>query len=90
MQVILQVQPATAVSLHRGLEASEAAANLLQTAKKLGVVLRSLRASSKDSPLASGFTVEVPDRATADWVIQELRDCDAVEAAYLVPPTELP
>lgn len=89
MQVMLQLQPATAVMLRRRLPASEAADELLRKAQKLGVVLRSLRAPSMGSALASGFTVEVPDRATADRVIQELQDCDAVEAAYLVPPTEL-
>ena len=90
MQVMLQIQPAAAMTLRQGLGSSAAAAELLQKAKKLGIVLRSFRVPSMSSALASGFTVEVPDRATADRVIQELRDCDAVEAAYLVPPTELP
>lgn len=90
MQVMLQVQQEAARMLRRHLSASPASAELVNKAQMLGVTLRPLRARSEDSPLASGFTVEVPDMATAERVIKELRDCDAVEAAYFVPSDELP
>jgi hypothetical protein len=90
MQVMLHVQQEAARMLRRHLFTSPASAELVNKAQELGVTLRPLRVRSEDSPLASGFTVEVPDRATAQRVIEELRDCDAVEAAYFVPSDELP
>jgi hypothetical protein len=76
--------------LRRHSHTSPASAELVGRAQRLGVTLRPLRVRSENSPLASGFTVDVPDRATAERVIAELRDCDAVEAAYFVPSDELP
>lgn len=76
--------------LRRHLLTSPASAELVNKAQRLGLTLRPLRVRSENSILASGFTVEVPDRATAERVIQELRDCDAVESAYFVPSSELP
>lgn len=90
MQVMLQLQPDAAWSLRRRLPASPASAEFLNRARELGITLRPLRAPSEHSVLAAGFTVEVPDRATAERVIQELRSCDVVEAAYFVPSDELP
>lgn len=76
--------------LRRHSYTSPASAELVYKAQRLGVTLRPLRIRSENSPLASGFTVDVPDRATAERVIAELRGCDAVEAAYFVPSDELP
>lgn len=90
MRVMLQLQQDEARMLRRHLFTSPASAELVEKAQRLGVTLRPLRARSENSPLASGFTVEVPDRATAERVIAELRDCDAVEAAYFVPSNQLP
>ena len=90
MQVRLQVQQEAARMLRRHLFTSPASAELVNKAQQLGVTLQPLRVRSETSPLASGFTVEVPDRATAERVIEGLRDCDAVEAAYFVPSDELP
>jgi hypothetical protein len=36
------------------------------------------------------FTVEVPDKSTAEWVIASLGESEAVEGAYITPPAELP
>jgi hypothetical protein len=90
MQVMLQLQRDAARMLRHHIHNSAASAELVNKAHTLGVTLRPLRARSEDSPAASGFTVEVPDRVTADRVIRELRDCDGVEAAYFVPSDELP
>ena len=90
MQVMLHLQQDAARMLRQHLFTSPSSAELIKKAQKLGVTLRPLRTRSENSPLASGFTVEVPDRETAERVIEELRDCDAVEAAYFVPSNELP
>jgi len=90
MQVMLQLQPDAAQLLRNPTRTSSASAELLQKARELGVALRPLLAASANSPLATGFSIVVPDRATADRVIESLRRCVAVEAAYLQPPTELP
>jgi len=90
MQVMLQLQSEAARMLRHHSFTSPASAELVRRARKLGVTLRPLRVRSESSPLVSDFTVEVPDRATAERVIEELQDCDAVEAAYFVPSDELP
>lgn len=90
MQVMLHLQPDTARMLRRRLSASAASTELLNKAQKLGITLRPLRAPSDSSALVSGFTVDVPDRATAERVINELQGCNAVEAAYFVPSDALP
>lgn len=90
MQVMLQVRRDAAQMLRRRVFDYPGSADLVRRARRLGVTLRPLRARNEDSPLASGFSVEVPDRATAERVIAELRGCDAVEAAYFVPSDALP
>ena len=90
MQVMLHLQPDTARMLRRHLSASAASTELLNRVQQLGVTLRPLRVSSESSALISGFTIEVPDRDTAERIIMELRDCNAVEAAYFVPADALP
>jgi hypothetical protein len=90
MQLMLHVRPDAARMLRRHRPDSVGSLDLLSRARKLGVTLRPLRTRSEDSVLASGFTVEVPDRATAERVAEELRDCDVVESAYFVPAEELP
>lgn len=90
MRVMVQLRREEARLLRRNQSASAASVELANKARELGVILRPLRVPSEDSPLASGFTVEVPDRAAAERVIKELRDCEAVEAAYFVPSDGLP
>lgn len=90
MQVMLHLQADTARMLRCRSSAAAATSELLSRAQKLGVTLRPMRSPSADSVLASDFTVEVPDRATAERIIDELRGCEAVEAAYFVPSDELP
>lgn len=90
MQVMLQVQSDAAQRLRHRLSASVASQELLSRTQQLGVTLRPLRVPAKGSALSSGFTVEVPDRDTAERVIQALKECEAVEAAYFVPQDALP
>jgi hypothetical protein len=53
-------------------------------------MLEPLHPGAEEPHLASYFTVEVQDPATADQVIARLKHCHAIEAAYLKPPDELP
>ena len=90
MQVMLQLERDTAQSIRNRTATSPASIEVLQKANELGVALQPLLAPDDNSPLASGFSVEVPDRDAAEQVANALRDCAAVEAAYYMPPTELP
>jgi hypothetical protein len=90
MYVTLQVQTDVALALHQRRPHTAASKELLQTAKELDVVLKPLHPGVEDRHLVSYFTVEVPDSATAEVVLAHLRNCKAVEAAYIKPPDEMP
>lgn len=90
MHVTIRVRPEVALALHgRQLPTSESE-GLLQTAEQLGMMLEPMHPGAEEPHLASYFTVEVQDPATAEQVIARLKHCHAVEAAYLKPPDELP
>jgi hypothetical protein len=90
MQVILRVRPELALALHGRQLSSSESEEILQTATELGVTLSPMHPGTEDPSLASYFTIEVPERATAEEVIARLNHCHGVEAAYLKPPDELP
>ena len=55
-----------------------------------GLTLEPMHRDTDDPTLQSYFVVEVPDHATAQRVMARLRQLEAVEAAYVKPPDELP
>jgi hypothetical protein len=63
---------------------------LCTIAEKLNVVLEPLHSETEEPLLASYFVVDVPDSATAEIIISNLRQSAAIEAAYLKPPDEAP
>jgi hypothetical protein len=79
-----------APALHPGQPPTAASEQLLQAAEELGVMLKPVHPSAEDPYLAPYFTVEVPDAATAEKVIEHFKHCKAVEAAYVKPPDEIP
>ena len=79
-----------ASTLHRRRPPTTASEELSQAAEELGVVLEPMHPGAEDPHLAPYFTVEVPDYATAERVIAHLQGLEAVEAAYLKPPDEMP
>jgi len=90
MQVTTRVRSDVASVLHHRRAAAPGSEELLHAAEELGVVLEPVHPNAEDPHLAPYFTVEVPDPATAEQAISRLQDCDAVEAAYLKPPDEMP
>jgi len=63
---------------------------LLEMIKTLGLTVEPMHRNTDDPNLRSYFIVEVPDNATAQRVIDRLRQSKAVVAAYVKPPDELP
>jgi hypothetical protein len=79
---------------HRGLGAApplpSPAAELAEKAVALGLILEPVHPGTTDPQLSTYYTAEVPDRAAAERAAAELRQCRAVEAAYVKPPEALP
>lgn len=90
MHVTIRVRPDAALALHRRQLPTNTSEELLQTAEQLGVVLEPMHPGAEEPHLAPYFTVEVPDQATGERMIARLKHCQAIEAAYLKPPDELP
>lgn len=63
---------------------------LLQMADELGIILKPLHPDIEDLQLSYYFTTDAPDILEAQRVISSLKDCKAIEAAYLKPQDEMP
>jgi hypothetical protein len=88
--ITLQVRPEVARALqHRGPPSAESE-DLLKTAASLGVSLELIHPGAEDPTLISYFNVAVSDPNSVELVIDRLRECRAVEAAYVKPPDALP
>lgn len=90
MQITIQVTTAAARRLHERAPPTPATEELARAAAQLGVALKPLHPGVEDPALATYFVVEVPDMATASQVMDQLQRCQAVEAAYVKPPDEMP
>lgn len=90
IQVVIIVSEDVAGPLQqRGLSTTKSQ-ELLMIAEELGVLLEPMHPGSDDPLLAPYFMAEVPDSAKAERVITHFRKSDAIKAAYLKPPDELP
>ena len=63
---------------------------LIDTAAEFGAQLEPLHPGQSHPLLMSYFTTEVPDRETAEKLIDRLSQNQSVAAAYLKPDDELP
>jgi hypothetical protein len=86
MQIVVQARPHAERAGERGPASDE----LTRSAARLSIELRPIHPGTTDPDLARYFTAEVPDRTTVDRVIAQLLQSEAVEAAYIKPPDELP
>lgn len=82
--ITLQVSVDTVEALHEG------KSSLLEVAQDLGVTLEPLHPNTQDPHLRRFFTVRVPNAADGKQLINILRRCQGIEAAYVKPPDELP
>lgn len=90
MVVTVQVRSELASAIRRR-DWSDAASNeLLVAVNELGLSLAPMDPGAQDAVIRSFFAVEVDDEDQASLVVSRLQRCQAVEAAYLKPPDELP
>jgi hypothetical protein len=98
MRVEIQIQQDAAIELQkqhakpakRALEGQSPASELLQEVGQLGLRLEPVNPGQTHPLLAPFFMVEVPDRQTADLVINQLNKNPIVEGAYFYPDEALP
>lgn len=88
--LIIRVRTDVALALHQRQPHTALSKELLQTVKKLDLVLKPLHPGTEDPRLISYFVVKVPDPTTAERVRDRLQHCQAIEAAYIKPPDEMP
>jgi hypothetical protein len=90
MQVTVQVSAGVARALHQRGPPTAESEELLRIIETFGLALEPMHRGTDDPNLQSYFTVEVLDHATAQRVINRLQQLEAVKAAYVKPPDELP
>lgn len=97
MRIELQLDPETALDLHRVASAAGAAgkaspgASVWKAAKALGVALQPVHPGQSHPLLAPFFFIEVPDDgAHAQRIVDRLKKVKGVEAAYIRPSNEAP
>ena len=97
MRVTVQLQEDAARELQQGqLDSSGTSAvkpetrELIDTAAEFGAQLEPLHPGQTHPLLMPYFTAEVPDRETAEKLIDRLSQNKSVAAAYLKPDDELP
>lgn len=90
MQVIVQVSADIARALHQLIPPTDESEQLLRIVRTCARTLEPMHRDTDNPNLQSYFTVEVPDRATAELTIDRLRQITGIEAAYVKPSDELP
>lgn len=90
MQITVQVSADVARALYQRGPPTAESEELLRIMNTFGIKLEPLHRNTYDPSLQRYFIVEVPDRATAQQVMDRLQQLEAVEAAYVKPPDELP
>ena len=90
VDVILRVQPEAARELHRGHPPTSQTAELLRVLQELGLTLHPIHPGIDDADLMRYFALQAPDAARGEEASRRLRQCSAIEAAYVKPPAEPP
>jgi len=90
MEITLQLKPNVARALANREPLTEDSDELLKTAAELHLSLVPLHPGVEDPQLTTYFTAEVADHAHVQEVISRLRQCHAVEAAYVKPQDAMP
>jgi hypothetical protein len=90
MRVVVQLKPAEALALQRGVPDTPALQGLLETAAAFGAQLRAIHPGAADPLLASFFVADVAGRPVADQFISKLLENEAVAAAYVEPSISPP
>lgn len=90
MQVTVQVSADVSRALHQRGPPTAQSQELVKIIKTFGLTLEPMHRDTDDPNLQSYFIVEAPDQAAAKRVIDRLRQSEAVKAAYVKPPDELP
>lgn len=90
MEVVVQVSPDVAPAVRGGTPSTEPSREIFDAAAELGVVLDPMDPGSAESPLADYFVVMVADPDLAQDIATRFQRCQAIEAAYVKPPAELP
>jgi hypothetical protein len=87
--IVIVLHIAVATALHRG-QSSAATAALLECSGKMGLQLRPMHPNANDPFLMPFFVVYVTQEADVSEILNKLRDCPGIEAAYTKPPDETP
>ena len=91
-EITLQIVPEAAGELRRHVITSAEADEIRGVLEKLDLELRELNPDTDDVLLSCFFRVVISEATepTIDAILGHLRDCSAVDAAYIEPPDEPP
>ena len=90
MDITLIVANDVATELGKRVATSSEVDEILSVAGRFGASIKSTHPDVDDPDLGKSFTVEVGADADESLLLESLRDCGGVEAAYVKPADELP
>lgn len=90
LRIAVHVKPEVSRVLRGEASGAPEAAEVLEKARELKIVLEPVDPSPGPSPLAQQFFTEVPNPERARQVADALVQCAGVEGAYAKPPDEEP
>lgn len=88
VEISVQIVVDVARVLHQQAPPTSGSQKLTQVLQELGVALEPVHPGMQEPELIKWFTINVPDRVTAERVVTRLLEGDMVEAAYVKPPAE--
>ena len=89
MYVTVRLVADVARAVHHN-ERTPTSEELASATRELSVTLVPIHPGIEDGELMRYFAIEVPSQPVADRVIERLRRCAAIDAAYVKPPDALP
>ncbi len=87
MYVVVQIKQNAKAVVQGGSQAvMQVPQDVQEAVLQLNLHLEPMHPGATDATLSRYYYIEVPDAATADTVVERLRNSPSVEAAYLKPP----
>ena len=90
MLITVQVAERTVAAASTTSRDSQAQSATSQLARAFGVEFHPMHPGSADAALASYFSVEAPEGAQGERLLQSLRESPLIAAAYVKPPDAMP
>ena len=90
MHITVKLSPEAAQALHRNRAGAPTSEEVLRCVQEKGATLEALHPGADNPLLTPYFKVDVPDEKAAQELLGRIKQCKAVQAAYVKPPDAVP